>query len=66
MNRDHTVRVALLVGDEVVEATDDEAVVRVSAALLAGRRRRVEDLELLAPITEGRRQVCRAIALGAG
>lgn len=56
-------RVALLVGDVVVDVTDDPDTVRVAAAFLAGARLHREPL-VLAPLTEGRRAALRLIAAG--
>ena len=57
------ISVVLLVGDRVVEATDDQLVVRTTAALIAGARRDREPAAL-APITAGKRTACRLIAVG--
>ena len=59
-----TMRVAILCGNQLVAFTDDVAAVRVAAGLIATAPRHDEP-PVLAPITEGRRQACRLVAMGA-
>jgi hypothetical protein len=59
---DDTIRVAILCGDEVIAATDDEGAVNVSAAMVAAKLR--EPRTAMLPVAEGRRQALQQIALG--
>lgn len=64
MDESEHLRVALLLGDRVIDATDDLVAVRTCAALMAGARRDPETT-VFVPITDGRRTACRLVALGA-
>ena len=55
---------AILVGDEVIASTDDPAVVRAAAGMVASAPYDDEP-EVLWPISAGRRQSCQLIALDA-
>ncbi|MCU1490252.1 MAG: hypothetical protein JWM85_1657 [Acidimicrobiaceae bacterium] len=61
--QDNTVRVALLVGDLVIDASDDLLAVRTAAALMAGAHRQAEP-PVLIPVTDGRRAALRLVAQG--
>ena len=58
---DNTVRVAILVGDQVIATSDDLAAVRVSASMMAHND---ETDPVLWPLAEGRSEACRQIAMG--
>lgn len=61
---DEPIRVAIIVGEEVIAYSDDPASVRVAAGLIASAPGDVPN-RVLAPIIAGRREACRVVALGA-
>ena len=58
---DDVVRVAILVGDEVIAVSDDYSTVHIAAAMLA--RQVSESRAPMQPIAEGRREALRRIAV---
>ncbi|MGO8870563.1 MAG: hypothetical protein ACLQPH_04020 [Acidimicrobiales bacterium] len=55
------IRVAILVGDQVIATSDNPADVRLAAGMMS--RCNTERSPVLWPIAEGRREACRRIAM---
>jgi hypothetical protein len=57
--------VAILVNDEVIAMSDDQGAVRVAAGMIASAPIPASEPIVLQPITNGRKQSCHMIAMGA-